>query len=291
MGTPFLKYNGFYQLFGLSKSVFGVIDPSIHKARRAALNPSFSRRTILELEPLIQAKVTKLCSRLEEGYAKRGRAANMHNAYQALTIDTVTDFAYATSYKYGFAATSYLGLSLSSCDSVLDNPSFRSRAMEAFDKQQEAFLLFKHFPILAVLLTSLPFWFANWLMPDGAGFLEMQQDCEMQIKNLIKNPDAAKERHTTIFARLLEEYPNPDEELISVLGAEGMAVVSAGTHTTRHALCIGTVYMLQSPEIEERLVKELKKAVADRDGTVPYQTLEKLPYLVRGPEDGILELN
>lgn len=102
MGTPFLKHNGFYQLFGLSKSVFGVIDPNIHKARRSALNPSFSRRTILELEPLIQVKVAKLCNRLEEGYAKSGRPANMHNAYQALTIDTVTDFAYATSYKYVF---------------------------------------------------------------------------------------------------------------------------------------------------------------------------------------------
>lgn len=102
MGTPFLKYNGFYQLFGLSKSVFGVIDPGVHKTRRAALNPSFSRRTILELEPLIQTKVAKLCSRLEEDYASRGRAANMHNAFQALTIDTVTDFAYATSYKYVF---------------------------------------------------------------------------------------------------------------------------------------------------------------------------------------------
>lgn len=163
--------------------------------------------------------------------------------------------------------------------------------MEAFDKQQEAFLLFKHFPILAVLLTSLPFWLANWLMPDGAGFLEMQQDCEMQIKNLIQNPDAAKERHTTIFTRLLEEYPNPDEELISVLGTEGMTVVSAGTHTTRHTLCIGTVHMLQSPEIEGRLVEELNGAVADRDGTAPYQILEKLPYLVRDREDGILEPN
>lgn len=165
--------------------------------------------------------------------------------------------------------------------SVLDNPSFRSRAMEAFDKQQEAFLLFKHFPILAVILASLPFWLANWLMPDGAGFLEMQQDCEKQIRNLIQNPDAAKEKHITIFTKLLEEYPNPDAELISVLGTEGMTVVSAGTHTTRHALCIGTVHMLQNPDIEGKLAEELKGVMVDRDVVVPYQTLEKLPYLVR----------
>lgn len=82
-----------------SKSVSGVIDPGVHKTRRAALNHSSSRRTILELEPLIQTKVAKLCRRLKQDYASRKRAANMHNAFQALTIDTVTDFAYATSYK------------------------------------------------------------------------------------------------------------------------------------------------------------------------------------------------
>lgn len=165
---------------------------------------------------------------------------------------------------------------------MLDNDSFRSRAMEAFDKQQEAFLVFKHFPILAVLLTSLPYWLANWLMPDGAGFLEMQQDCEAQIKNLIANPDA-KGGHITIFNRLVEAYPNPDEALIQDLGKEGMTVVSAGTHTTRHALSIGTVYMLQTPGIEKRLLKELKTVIPERDGTAPYQVLEKLPYLVNSP--------
>jgi cytochrome P450 len=99
MGTPFLKHHGFYQLFGLDSSVFGVINPEQHKQKRSALNPSFSRRQILELEPLIQAKVNRLCQRLQE-YAGKGEPANMHNAYQALTIDTVTDFAYATSYEY-----------------------------------------------------------------------------------------------------------------------------------------------------------------------------------------------
>jgi hypothetical protein len=47
--------------------------------------------------------------------------------------------------------------------------------MDAFDKQQEAFLVIKHFPILAKIITSMPFWLANWLFPDGAGFLEMEQ--------------------------------------------------------------------------------------------------------------------
>lgn len=154
--------------------------------------------------------------------------------------------------------------------------------MEAFDKQQEAFLVFKHFPILALLLGSLPYWLANWLMPDGAGFLEMQQDCETQIRNLIADPKAAKAKHVTIFNQLLEAYPDPDAGLITDLGKEGMTVVSAGTHTTRHALSVGTVYLLQQPEMERRLLDELK-AVVDGKGEAPYQVLEKLPYLVEGP--------
>lgn len=60
-----------------------------------------------------------------------------------------------------------------------------------------------------------------------------------------------------------------------------MTVVSAETHTTRHALCVGTVHVLQNPDIEEKLVEELQRAMVDRDETAQYQLLEKLSYLVR----------
>jgi cytochrome P450 len=60
-----------------------------------------------------------------------------------------------------------------------------------------------------------------------------------------------------------------------------MTVVSAGTHTTRHALCTGTVHILQKPEIQKKLLEELVGVMARPDETAPYSVLEKLPYLVR----------
>lgn len=62
------------------------------------LNQSFSRRTIFELEPLVQSKVDRLVQRLEDEYAGVGREVCVHNAYQAVTIDTVSDFSFGISY-------------------------------------------------------------------------------------------------------------------------------------------------------------------------------------------------
>lgn len=59
--------------------------------------------------------------------------------------------------------------------------------------------------------------------------------------------------------------------------------MSAGTHTTRHALSIGTVYLLQNPEIEKKLFEELETAMPDINKYISYQSLEKLPYLVSNP--------
>ncbi|RPB09341.1 cytochrome P450 [Morchella conica CCBAS932] len=264
LNTPLIKHHGFYQLFNLSNSSFGTVSNADHRRKRSVLNQSFSRRTIFELEPLVQSKVDRLVQRLEDEYAGVGREVCVHNAYQAVTIDTVSDFSFGISYG------------------VLNNADFRSRAMEAFDKQQEAFLVFKHFPLLARLAGNMPFWLANLLMPDGAGFLEMEQDCRHQIQHLLSpaaDTPPAKAGHPTIFNRLLEAYPDPDEKTIDYLAKEGVTVVSAGTHTTRHALCVGTVYALQKPEVGERLLRELREVMPGVRDVASLKELESLPYL------------
>lgn len=57
--------------------------------------------------------------------------------------------------------------------------------------------------------------------------------------------------------------------------------MSAGTHTTRHALCVGTVYALQKPEVGERLLRELREVMPGVRDVASLKELESLPYLVR----------
>lgn len=47
----------------------------------------------------MQSKVDRLVQRLEDEYASVGREVCVHNAYQAVTIDTVSDFSFGISYE------------------------------------------------------------------------------------------------------------------------------------------------------------------------------------------------
>ena len=56
----------------------------------------------------------------------------------------------------------------------------------------------------------------------------------------------------------------------------------AGTDTTANTLVFATWYILKNPEIERKLVAELRHAMPNKNAMVKWETLETLPFLV-GP--------
>ena len=56
-GIKFKKDPNFYDHLNERESAFGLIDPQAARARRDVLAPAFSRKSILNLEGLIQKKV------------------------------------------------------------------------------------------------------------------------------------------------------------------------------------------------------------------------------------------
>jgi cytochrome P450 len=68
----------------------------LHRRRRAALNPFFSRRAVLKLEPVIHSLIEKLGRRIET-YRGTERPLNLGDAYTAFTVDVVTEYSFANS--------------------------------------------------------------------------------------------------------------------------------------------------------------------------------------------------
>ncbi|RPA91823.1 cytochrome P450 [Choiromyces venosus 120613-1] len=264
MGTPFTKDFRFYHLFGIPRSSFSTIDINLHRQRRSMLNPMFSRKGILDLEFLIKEKIELLCRRMKE-HEVQDKIFNCHQAFAALTVDIVTEFAYAKSYD------------------VLSTPDFTSRTFDAFDAQHEAFLVLKHFPLMAKIMQNLPFWILLRLMPDGAGFAELEEDAKVHLSALfdrIRTGTMEKNTtHRTIFEEILAEHPDPKNADPAELTDEAMSVVGAGIHTSRWALCVGLLEIARDPLIQTKLYEELKLASPDIDAEFSYLHCEKLPYL------------
>ncbi len=85
--------------FDLPGSGFGTADHRLHRARRAALNPFFSKQTIARLQPMLTFMIEKLCSRIEE-FRKSGQPMPMRQVFMCLTTDVVTLYALNRSWNH-----------------------------------------------------------------------------------------------------------------------------------------------------------------------------------------------
>lgn len=91
------KYRFPFAFQGDSKSIAQTINHDVHRLRRAALNPFFSKQKIAFMESAILDQVEKLSRRIEE-FAASGRVLPLGFAYSALTMDIITEYAMEKTY-------------------------------------------------------------------------------------------------------------------------------------------------------------------------------------------------
>jgi cytochrome P450 len=69
----------------LGLSAFGTTDHRVHRLRRGAINPFFSKRKVNELQHLIQQHIKKLCDKLEK-YRNTGVPIDFESAFGDFTL-------------------------------------------------------------------------------------------------------------------------------------------------------------------------------------------------------------
>jgi hypothetical protein len=123
--------------------------------RRAPLNPFFSPKSVAKLEPMIKSVVEKLCTRLQ-GFQQTKEPVNLRHAFGALTMDVITDYAFARSYN------------------CLDEPGFAPIWLEAVDSISEQSHVNKQFPWLLPLMRLTPLWLVERLNPHMMRLINFQ---------------------------------------------------------------------------------------------------------------------
>ncbi|KAI0966725.1 cytochrome P450 [Xylaria arbuscula] len=261
MGSKFYKSNRFYMCFASDYSVFNVSDPRDHRNKRAALSPLFSQRAVFELESVIQDKIDHMMRKMSE-LSSTGKSVNFHFIFRAVTIDIVTDFCYAEPYNQ------------------LDAPAFLGRHVVSLETNAMMLPIFKNIRWLGWLLAALPLWIMKLIEPEGAGNAEMLRSARAHVKKLVDDRSVlSSSKHTTVFEKLLELFPHPDEHTLTYLTQEANTLITAGSETTASVLEVGLFRILQNRSILDRLLSELKEAIPDVTVTPKYAKLKTLPYL------------
>lgn len=90
------KYLYYTEQFGNPESMIGTISHKLHRMRRAPLGRFFSKASVTQLEPLIQATIDKLVARLRL-YQEAKKPVKISLAYACLTNDVVCEYSFGMS--------------------------------------------------------------------------------------------------------------------------------------------------------------------------------------------------
>jgi cytochrome P450 len=94
-----------------------------------------------------------------------------------------------------------------------------------------------------------------------------------------QNDETKLASRRTVFHEILNSSLAPEEKTLVRLKHEAASITGAGIDTTKTTLALATFYILDQPEVYERLHNELVEAIPDPSRIPPLTELEKLPYL------------
>lgn len=265
-----MKYPWAMKGFGAQISSFATEDHDLHRIRRGAIAPYFSRASVSQLEPSVQANVNKLISRLQ-GFQGTGKAVNFINMFISLTADIITNYAFAS--PFGF----------------LDTPDFAPGWREAMTNVSETSHLFKQFgfiePTMRMISPAIVTKVNPWI---GSLFAltDMVRAKILKVKAELaegRKPEGQK----TIFYDVLTNPQLADEDkTIERVENEGISVVAAGSNTVAHTLSCISFFIISDRSMLEKLQAEL--AAVMKDNPEPkWSQLESLPYLTAVITEGL----
>jgi len=141
-----MKYHWAVKGFGITTSTFGTPSHEIHRNRRNAVAPFFSKQSVYQLEPLVQGIIDKLTSRLES-LRGSGSVINLVHVFAALTSDIIVQYTFAK--PYGF----------------IDSPDFALQWHKGMMDVCEIFHTFKQFGWMEPTVRMIPPWIVEKRSP------------------------------------------------------------------------------------------------------------------------------
>ena len=138
--------------FGATWSAFATESHELHRTRRGALAPFFSKASVYQLEPTVQTIVDKLVSRLD-AIRGSGTVINLVDVFVSLTADIIVQYAFAKPYN------------------LIDSPDFAPYWHKGMMDASETSHIFKQFGWLEPMVRRIPQSFVTMMSPQlGALF-------------------------------------------------------------------------------------------------------------------------
>ncbi|KAE8353260.1 cytochrome P450 [Aspergillus coremiiformis] len=261
------KPKSYVRIFGVPESMVATVDHNHHHLRRKILNKYFSKRSISDVQPLIQEKIETLMQHFRKAHGDQN-IINLYVGFSALTGDIISNYAYGTDYCF------------------LRDISRSNEIKEA----AEAFGSFGH--ILKLLpfdmprLRCIPSKVMEKISPAAARVVRLHEKIGQQSKLVMSSKQTMSPPHT-VFEALIDPSLPAEERTLDRLQDEGFVLLGAGTETTSWALTVTMFYLLSNQELFYQLHEELKTVMPQPTDTPNLSTLEALSLLRAVVHEGL----
>jgi cytochrome P450 len=241
--------------------VAATVDHYHHRARRGYINQYFSKRSIVDLEPIIHERVDRLCGRFKSAIQTQN-VISLDSAFSALTADIITSRLYGEHFDY-------LGIE-----------DFKFAVRETFEGMSLVFHLSRFIPFMMATLKLLPVAMIRSIMPSAADLLDIREGIK---RNLLCALDSKQTQNVqSVIAAALKDPEIPQEERsIDRLMDEGTTIIFAGTETSARAMSVAFFHLYDNKSHLKKLRDELSSTLGTRPSKEwSLAELEALPFLV-----------
>ena len=243
----------FVACFGMPNAMVATVGHDLHRFRRELMSNFFSKRSVLELSPILYEKKSKLMQRFEKAY-EDNTVLQLADAFAAFTADLISQYSGGVS--SGF----------------LDDEKFNNNFRQAVNEITLLAHVFRLFPILLTIEKSIPRWLLKRLRPKVSSIVAQQSTPQ-------KKPVETSAK--TIFEALSDPSVPPKERSPRRLEDEGLSVIIGGSETTARALTLAAFHLYQNNPLIMKLREELRPVMPTPTTEASWTQLEQLPYLVR----------
>ncbi|KAF2995527.1 hypothetical protein E8E13_002120 [Curvularia kusanoi] len=272
--APRDKHAYMTRAFGNDDVTFCTTGHALHRVRRAAVAPFFSKQRVAGLQTLIWTHIEKLCARLDE-YKREGRPVPVRDMFGCLTADIIIEYA--------------MGVKQNALDERDFAPYF-ARAIREFGQYA---VVLKHAPWMHKVLRAVPpAWMAS-VSPEMNASLEFRRMNDRRVREAFeraeekRGEDNGQGNSSTIFDDLIAGNLAPQEKTPERLSDESQIIIGAALDTTAYTLTVTLFHLLSNPDVLGKLQRELAHAVPDPMAHTPLPELERLPYFSAAINEGL----
>ncbi|KAF2639839.1 cytochrome P450 monooxygenase [Massarina eburnea CBS 473.64] len=254
---------------GIPESILAAAPHALHRHRRSAINPFFSKQNVRKLLPVIEERVDALVRQLKI-CGDRREVVSIEHAFSAFTNDVVMQYCFGR------------------CDRHIEAPDFDPLYHNTSMNAGKSIAVLKHMNWILTTMKLLPESMAIYMGEEVSSNIRLKRERITQVEAIrSEDSDKVAERTKTIFHTLLQSDLPDREKETSRLAEEAVLLVGAGTHTSSWCLTVIAFHLLSNETLLRQLKNELRTVAPGPDGKPGLSELESLPFLTAVLKEGL----